>query len=69
MRRVRSVLAALVLIWLVIGALAAWQRGYFGASSTSCAQAGTVVGTVVVGPLNYTGMNPKIVCQVPKPSS
>ena len=67
--RVRSILVVLVLIWLVVGALAAWQRGYFGASSTNCAQAGTVAVTVLAGPLNYTGLNPKIACELPKPSS
>ena len=25
--------------------------------------------TIVVGPLNYVGVNPKITCHVPKPSS
>ncbi len=59
----------LVIIWLAIGAFAAYQRGYFtGAPQVSCAKAGTVAVTVVAGPLNYFGVNPKIHCRVPQPS-
>ncbi len=60
----------IVVVWLVIGALAALQRGYFSDDSkTSCAEASTVIVTVVAGPLNYVGVNPKIKdCDVPKPS-
>jgi hypothetical protein len=42
---------------LVIGAVAKGQRGYFGALSQNCAEAPTVVVTVVAGPLNYLGVN------------
>ena len=58
-----------VVVWLVIGVLAAFQRGYFSSDKTNCAQAGTVVVTVVAGPLNYVGVNPKVKnCKVPQPS-
>jgi hypothetical protein len=60
--------AILVVIWLVIGALAAAQRGYYGGSAANCARAGTIVVTIVAGPLNYVGVNPKIKCTVPQPS-
>ncbi len=63
-----SVGAVLVIIWLVIGALAAGQRGYFGGSAKTCAEAGTVAVTIVAGPLNYLGVNPKINCTIPQPS-
>jgi membrane protein YdbS with pleckstrin-like domain len=63
-----SLLAVLLLIWLLIGAFAAGQRGYFGGSSTNCAKVGTTVVTVLAGPLNYVGVNPKIDCKVPQPS-
>ncbi|HET9519101.1 MAG TPA: hypothetical protein VFO77_15370 [Actinoplanes sp.] len=68
--RVTSIGAVLVLIWLLIGALAAGQRGYFGGDNTSCAETGTIVVTVLAGPLNYLGANPKIDCdiEVPQPS-
>jgi hypothetical protein len=60
----------LVVVWLVIGAFAATQRGYFsGSSDTSCAKVGTIAVTIVAGPLNYVGLNPKIHdCATPKPS-
>ena len=59
----------LVLIWLIMGVIAAGQRGYLTAGSdTSCAKAGTVAVTVIAGPLNYMGVNPKVNCQVPQPS-
>lgn len=60
--------AVLVVIWLVIGVLAAVQRGYFSGSSTNCAKAGTTIVTIVAGPLNYVGANPKIKCALPQPS-
>jgi hypothetical protein len=57
-----------ILIWLIIGAVAAGQRGYFSSSNDNCAKAGTTAVTVLAGPLNYIGVNPKINCQVPQPS-
>lgn len=59
---------AIVLIWLIIGAIAAGQRGYYGASAASCANAGTIVVTILAGPLNYAGVNPKVSCRLPSPS-
>jgi hypothetical protein len=61
-------LGALIVIWLIIGGVAAWQRGYFGGAPGTCAQAGTVAVTIVAGPLNYMGVNPKIECELPQPS-
>ncbi|HEY6933833.1 MAG TPA: hypothetical protein VI452_10570 [Marmoricola sp.] len=58
-----------VVVWLIIGALAALQRGYFARHNDSCAHLGTVAVTVVAGPLNYVGVNPKVHnCRVPQPS-
>ncbi|MGH3368110.1 MAG: hypothetical protein ACRDOY_13015 [Nocardioidaceae bacterium] len=57
-----------LLIWLLIGAGAAWQRGYFSSSEANCAEVGTTAVTVVAGPLNYMGANPKIDCETPQPS-
>ena len=54
--------------WLLIGAVAVGQRGYFGGSDTNCAKAGTIMVTIVAGPLNYMGVNPTITCQLPQPS-
>ncbi len=59
----------LVTIWLVIGVIAVIQRGYFESSDTSCAGVGTIAVTVIAGPLNYMGMNPKVSdCNLPEPS-
>ncbi len=58
----------IVVIWLVIGVAAAYQRDYFKGSPTTCAKAGTIAVTIVAGPLNYVGVNPKIKCTVPQPS-
>lgn len=59
--------AILLVIWLIIGAIAGAQRGYYKGSG-SCARAGTIVVTVLAGPLNYVGANPKVKCHVPQPS-
>jgi hypothetical protein len=67
--RAGSIGGVLVIIWLVLGAVAAFERGYFNESSdASCAEAGTVIVTVVAGPLNWMGVNPKITCDIPEPS-
>jgi len=66
--RVPTVVAVVILVWLVIGVIAAVQRGYFGGSDTSCAKVGTIIITIVAGPLNYVGVNPTIDCTVPQPS-
>jgi hypothetical protein len=58
-----------VVIWLIIGAIAAGQRGYYGSSSENCTGAGTIAVTVLAGPLNYIGVNPKVSCHLPTPSS
>ena len=67
--RTGSIGGVLILIWLVIGAIAAGQRGYFDGSDANCAKAGTIAVTVIAGPLNYLGVNPKVNCSLPKPSS
>jgi membrane protein YdbS with pleckstrin-like domain len=50
--------SVLLIIWLIIGAVAAGQRHYFSSSRPSCAKASTVIVTVIAGPLNYVGGNP-----------
>jgi len=59
----------LMVVWLVIGALAAAQRGYFSQKDSNCGKASTIAVTIVAGPLNYVGVNPKIAdCKAPQPS-
>lgn len=60
--------AVVLVIWLVIGALAAAQRDYFSGSDANCAKVGSTLLTIVAGPLNYVGANPKIKCDTPEPS-
>ncbi|GAA4483119.1 hypothetical protein GCM10023094_34260 [Rhodococcus olei] len=63
------IIVVVVVIWLVIGAVAAGQRGYFRNQPENCAGAGTIAVTVIAGPLNYLGVNPKITdCSLPQPS-
>jgi hypothetical protein len=57
-----------VVVWLLIGLAAAGQRSYFKSSSANCAKVGTIVVTIIAGPLNYIGANPKINCNAPQPS-
>ena len=59
----------IVVVWLVIGLLAAVQRGYFGdGREVNCKTTSDTLLTVVAGPLNYVGVNPKVKCKVPQPS-
>ncbi len=59
-----------LVIWLVIGVIAAVQRGYFGDDrDVDCAQFSDTALTIVAGPLNYFGVNPKVKCKVPEPSN
>ena len=59
----------ILVVWLIIGAIAGGQRHYYNDSKTTCAKAGTIAVTVIAGPLNYIGVNPKIKCPAPKPSA
>jgi len=63
------ILSALLVIWFVIGAIAAGQRHYYSGGASNCAHTGTIVVTILAGPLNYVGANPKVTsCSIPKPS-
>jgi hypothetical protein len=67
--RVGGALGAIVLVWLIIGAIASFQRGYFDVTQANCATAGTIALTVLAGPLNYAGANPVVLdCRLPQPS-
>ena len=59
----------IVVVWLLIGVLAAFQRGYFSDKrDVSCRAVSDTALTVAAGPLNYFGVNPKVKCSVPQPS-
>jgi hypothetical protein len=65
----RTLIGAVIVIWLVIGVVAAAQRGYFGDDrDVNCKTTSDTVLTIVAGPLNYAGVNPKVKCRTPQPS-
>jgi len=59
--------AILLVIWLIIGVIAGAQRHYYN-GNLSCARGSTIAVTILAGPLNYIGLNPKVHCHIPKPS-
>jgi hypothetical protein len=61
--------SVLLIAWLVIGGLAAGQRGDYKRSIGNCSRASTIAVTILAGPLNYAGVNPDLHCTVPQPSS
>lgn len=68
--RGRGIIGAIVVVWLVIGVFAAYQRHYFDSGATNCATAASIATTVIAGPLNYK-VNPAVNCNtnvnVPQP--
>ena len=66
--RARIIVGMLAIVWLAMASPQAAQRGYFAGQPASRASVGTVALTIVAGPLNYTGLNPKIACDIPQPS-
>ena len=60
--------SVLLVIWLVIGGIAAGQRGDYK-DPVGCSRAGTIAVTVIAGPLNYAGVNPHIKCNTQHPSN
>lgn len=53
--------SVILLIWLVVGVIAAANRGDFKSDST-CSSVGTIAVTIIAGPLNYIGVDPHISC-------
>ncbi|MEV6274566.1 hypothetical protein [Nocardia sp. NPDC051832] len=61
--------SVLIMAWLAIGLFAAVQRGYFTNGPITCGGFATIALTAAAGPLNYTGVNPKVgQCTLPQPS-
>ena len=58
----------ILFVWLIIGAAACGQRGYFSNVPSSCSSGATIAATMVTGPLNYLGVDPTITCNWPSPS-
>ncbi|RHW27177.1 hypothetical protein D0Z08_10970 [Nocardioides immobilis] len=69
MNRGSGIGGLIVVIWLLIGVLAAFQRGYFGPDKdVNCRDFADTSLTIIAGPLNYFGVNPKVECKTPRPS-
>ena len=58
----------ILILWLIVGAIAAGQRHDYTSPPKNCNQAATAAVTIVAGPLNYIGVDPKISCRLPQPS-
>jgi hypothetical protein len=58
----------LLVVWLVIGAVAAGQRGDYK-QPVNCTSVSTDAVTILAGPLNYANVNPHINCSTPRPSN
>jgi membrane protein YdbS with pleckstrin-like domain len=65
---VARIVSFLIVVWLVVGAVAAGQRHYYSSAGANCASFATVTVTILAGPLNYLGANPKVHCKIPQPS-
>jgi hypothetical protein len=59
--------SVLLIIWLVIGGIAAGHRGDYK-GPVNCSNVSTTVVTILAGPLNYAHVNPHINCSTPDPS-
>ena len=55
----RGILGVIVLVWLLIGVIAAYQRDYFESTETNCATAGTIALTVRRRPAELRGRQPE----------
>jgi hypothetical protein len=64
-----TIIIVALVIWLIIGTIAANQRHYLADNSETCAKIGTTIVTILGGPLNYVGANPQVHnCHTPQPS-
>lgn len=65
---VSRIVSLVLVVWLIIGAIAAGQRDYYSSAKGNCASVMTITVTILAGPLNYLGANPKVHCSTPQPS-
>ena len=64
----KVVVGVVAAAWLVVGGVAADQRGDFAYGSATCSSLGEISLTMAAGPLNFQGVNPEVSCSVPRPS-
>jgi hypothetical protein len=60
--------SVLLVIWLVIGGIAAGQRGDYK-RPVDCSSVSTAAVTILAGPLNFAKVDPHISCTTPRPSN
>ena len=60
--------SAILILWLIIGGFAAGARGDYG-GAVNCSRTATAATTILAGPLNYLGVDPRIDCTAAHPSS
>ena len=65
----KFVVGVMAAVWVLIGGIAADQRGDFAYGSLTCASVGEISLTMAAGPLNYQGVNPEVACTLPTPSA
>ncbi|HEX3929887.1 MAG TPA: hypothetical protein VHW64_04245 [Nocardioides sp.] len=59
----KNILLLLAIVWFVLGASVANDRGFFDAhTNRNCNFIGSAMLTVVVGPVNYLGVHPRAHC-------
>ena len=59
----------ILIVWLIIGTVAAGQRHDYTRPPANCNQVATIAVTILAGPLNYVGVDPMISCNWPTPST
>jgi len=63
----KLVIGATITVWLIVGAIASAQRGYYGNDrAVNCGTGATMGVTVLAGPLNYVGVDPRLNCEAPE---
>jgi hypothetical protein len=63
-----GILGVIVLIWLLVGVYAAWDRGYFSDQPETCGVAATIALNIIAGPLNFFAVDPHVGdCRLPEP--
>ena len=59
----KTFLMIMVIVWFVLGASVAHERGYFDTSKPrTCTFVGSALLTVTAGPVNYVGVHPRAAC-------
>ncbi|WP_144122815.1 hypothetical protein [Catellatospora sichuanensis] len=58
----RRIITVGLVLWLIVGVVAAAQRDYFTGTPADCDRVTTIAATALAGPLNYVGADPSVSC-------